>query len=409
MNFIDLFAGAGGLSEGFKKAGFNPIAHVELDTAACFTLKTRVAYHFLKESERIDEYYSYLKGEINRKTLYAKIPSDLMDSVINAAIGKDNAEVFKQIDALKKNKTIDLIVGGPPCQAYSYIGRAALKHKPEDERKKLYIHYGRFLKKYSPRLFVFENVPGLKTSDGGKHYKNLKIYFKKLGYEMDDRLLNSYNFGVVQNRKRLVIIGWKEDIKFYYPEFKKKIHSWTRDDIFSDLASISHGHKSPLSYYTTDIINDCLTYSGIRNGVDYVTQHITRPHNHNDLEIYKLAIDRLETQGKRLKNDEIPEEKRTQKNVKDFLDRFKVVEKIPHTMIAHIAKDGHHFIHPDTKQLRSISIREAARIQSFPDDFYFEGAKEKQNRTAAFKQIGNAVPPLMAYKIALKIRNFYNE
>ena len=108
-------------------------------------------------------------------------------------------------------------------------------------------------------------------------------------------------------------------------------------------------------------------------------------------------------------SDLIPEQHRTQKNTKDFLDRFKVVGKIPHTLIAHIAKDGHHFIYNSLDQIRSISVREAARIQSFPDNYYFEGEKEVGNRTSAFKQIGNAVPPLMAQKIALKIRTLLND
>jgi DNA (cytosine-5)-methyltransferase 1 len=406
LKYIDLFAGAGGLSEGFIRAGYKPVAHVEMDQAASYTLKTRIAYYYLKKENKEGIYHSYLKGEISRSKLYEQIPAILLESVINLPIGeKYNKSIFKAIEKQLNGEEVDLIIGGPPCQAYSYIGRAALKHKPEDERKKLYIHYGRFLKKYSPKLFVFENVPGLKTSDNGVHYKNLKTYFKKLGYETEDALLNSYDFGVVQNRKRLIIIGWKENSDFKYPQFEKKNHDWTRDDIFLDLPKIMHGHAERLSYYTCQTANDCLAYSGIRNGIDFVTQHITRIHNNKDLEIYKLATAKLVTEGKNLKNHEIPENKRTQKNIEDFLDRFKVVGTIPHTMIAHIAKDGHHFIHNDPKQLRSISIREAARIQSFPDDFYFEGVKEKQNRTAAFKQIGNAVPPLMAFHIAQKIRN----
>ncbi|MFT4154329.1 DNA cytosine methyltransferase [Parafilimonas sp.] len=405
MNFIDLFAGAGGLSEGFKKAGFTPIAHVESNQSACFTLKTRIAYYYLKNTNQPEEYYKYLRGEINRKELYSKIPNSLLSTVINAFIGKNNSAIFNKIDKFKGEEDIDLIIGGPPCQAYSYIGRAALKHKKRDQRKTLYKHYGKFLERYRPKFFVFENVPGLKTADNGKHYSALQTYFRKLGYKMDDRELNSYDFGVIQNRRRLIIIGWREDIDFSYPEFEKIEHNWTRDDIFSDLEAVKPAHHNRISYYTIKTPNNYLRNTEIRNGVDFVTQHITRPHNNNDLNIYKLAIKKLQTEGRRLKNDEIPENQRTQQNVEDFLDRFKVIDILPHTMIAHIAKDGHHFIHPDIKQLRSISVREAARIQSFPDDFYFEGIKEKQPRTAAFTQIGNAVPPLMAYKIAIALRN----
>ncbi len=402
LNYIDLFAGAGGLSEGFVREGFSPIAHVEYDKAACFTLKTRVAYHYLKESKKEEIYYSYLKGEINRSKLYSYIPENIINSVINAEIGKDNSAIFNSIDNSLQGKEVDLIIGGPPCQAYSLVGRAPLKHKKDDERTKLYIQYGRFLKKYQPKVFVFENVPGLLSAADGLYFKNLKKYYKSLGYKVDAKLLNSFNFGVVQHRVRVIIIGWKKELNFSYPEFESTKEKFFRDDIFLDLPVIKTGEKRMVQKYAKET-NTYLQNTAIRNGIDFITHHITRPHNKKDLKIYRLAIKQLE-KGIRLKNDQIPEANRTQKNVTDFLDRFKVVDVEPHTMIAHIAKDGHHFIHPDLKQLRSISVREAARIQSFPDNFYFEGIKENQPRTAAFKQIGNAVPPLVSESIAKHIK-----
>ena len=408
MNYIDLFAGAGGLSEGFTKAGFNPIAHVESDKAACFTLMTRLAYYYLSSKNQLDIYNSYLKGEISRDYLYGLLPESISKSVINKYISSDNnIDIFAQIDKLLGENEVDLIIGGPPCQAYSNIGRAALKHVTDDPRKKLYIGYGSFLSHYRPKLFVFENVPGLKSSDEGIHYQNIKSYFKELGYVVDDKLLNSLDFGVTQNRKRLIIIGWREDINFNYPEFEIEENEYTSKDLFRDLPPLKPGEGSRWNEYT-EPANLYLQTSGIRNQNDILTLHIARPHNEKDLNIYKLAISKYE-EGVFLKNDLIPEQHRTQKNTKDFLDRFKVVGKIPHTLIAHIAKDGHHFIYNSLDQIRSISVREAARIQSFPDNYYFEGEKEVGNRTSAFKQIGNAVPPLMAQKIASKIRTLLND
>lgn len=401
LTYIDLFAGAGGLSEGFVRAGYEPVAHVEYDRAACYTLKTRATFHFLHETGNLDIYYDYLKGKMSREKLYSHVPENILNSVINAEIGKDNNEIFHSIDNLLGTESVDLIIGGPPCQAYSVVGRAPLKHKKDDERTRLYIQYGRFLKKYSPKMFVFENVPGILSAADGQYYKNLQSYYKRLGYKVEAKLLNSYNYGVVQHRQRVIIIGWKKELNFSYPDIPEINDKYYRDTIFSDLPPIKPGENKKTHKYYKET-NDYLSKNAIRNGIDFISQHITRPHNERDLTIYKLAIKYLE-QGERLKNDQIPVEMRTQKNISDFLDRFKVVDREPHTMIAHIAKDGHHFIHPDKKQLRSISVREAARIQSFPDDYYFEGIKENQPRTSAFRQIGNAVPPLMAEKIAEQI------
>jgi DNA (cytosine-5)-methyltransferase 1 len=406
MNFIDLFAGAGGLSEGFINAGFSPIAHVESDRAACFTLKTRLAFHHLSSTNQLHIYKSYLKGEISRSSLYEAIPDKLLDSVINKSISKENnLGIFNTIDNILKEdevEEIDLIIGGPPCQAYSNIGRAALKHVENDPRKKLYVEYGRFLKRYRPKLFVFENVPGLKSSDNGIHCKNIKNYFREIGYIVEDKLLNALDFGVIQNRKRLIIMGWREDVDFNYPDFELNKMTHTSQSIFYDLPYLSPGGGKRWTEYVQPS-NEYLVQSGIRSDDDILTLHIARPHNEKDLNIYRLAIKKYD-KGILLTNDSIPEELRTQNNIKDFLDRFKVVGKTPHTIIAHIAKDGHHFIYNDLEQIRSISVREAARVQSFPDSYYFEGEREVGNRTAAFKQIGNAVPPLMAKKIAIRIK-----
>ena len=144
-----------------------------------------------------------------------------------------------------------------------------------------------------------------------------------------------------------------------------------------------------------------LLTSGIRNeDENFVTQNITRPLNPNDAKIYAYAILKWNEEHTRIKNNTLPEEIRTQNNETSFLDRFKVVDGkgYSHTVIAHLSKDGHYYINPNKKYNRSISVREAARIQSFPDNFYFEG-----HRSAKFKQIGNAVPPLMAKKIATSI------
>lgn len=401
--YIDLFAGGGGLSEGFVKQGFLPIAHVESDKAACNTLRTRMAFHHLSLNGQLGTYESYLKGEMNRHRFYERIPSVVLDSVINAKIGDENDRIFDTIDGLLDGRRVDVIIGGPPCQAYAEVGRAPLKHKVVDERRTLYVHYGRFLSRYLPDVFVFENVPGILTASDGVYFRNLKKYYKRLGYEIEGTVLNARDFGVIQDRERVILVGWRKGLHLSYPEITTVKACFSRDDIFCDLPAVGRGEYGRYCSYAGPT-NDYLKSTGIRNGEQFVTQHITRPHNDRDLTIYRLAIRKL-ADGQRLRNNQIPEDLRTQANVTDFLDRFKVVDVQPHTVLAHIAKDGHHYIHPDIAQLRSISVREAARIQSFPDNYFFEGFNETNPRTAAFRQIGNAVPPLMAERIATSIKD----
>lgn len=414
MNYIDLFAGAGGLSEGFIRSGYTPLAHVEFDKAACYTLKTRLAYYYLKDNNKLHLYYDYLKGTINRNKLYSLIPPELFSSVINRTIGKDNTVIFDEIDKISYNKEVDLIIGGPPCQAYSVVGRARDENSMQnDKRNFLYIQYYYFLKRYNPKLFVFENVPGLLSARQGQYYKNMCKLFREAGYITKHFKLEANNFGVLQNRKRILIIGHKENLNIAIPDFEKYKSdlSSTVESIFSDLPKLKAGEGQRLTLYA-GITNSWLTNSYVRNGVNILSQHICRPNTDQDKEIYKIAVEKWNGNHERLDYNHLPQRLKTHKNRESFFDRFKVVAAdLPysHTIVAHIAKDGHYYIHPDIDQNRSISVREAARLQSFPDDFYFEGIKEDQYRTPAFKQIGNAVPPLMAFQIAKELSKILKE
>lgn len=397
---IDLFAGAGGLSEGFVQAGFVPIAHVEMDKDACNTLRTRCCFHYLRANNQLDIYYKYLKGEITRETLYASVPAEVTNAVINVEISdKTINDTFDKIKLLAKGRKIDMIIGGPPCQAYSLLGRHR-KAMENDPRTLLYLQYGKFLKEFTPKGFVFENVPGLLSAKKGKHFQNLQTYFDELGYKVHFKMLNASDYGVLQERHRIIIVGWQKNNDKGYPDIKKSSTDAVINDILGDLPLLKAGEIEMVSSYKKEN-NSYLRESGIRADDEiFVTQNITRPVNANDAAIYAYAIKLWDSKQVRVKYTDLPIELRTQKNENSFLDRFKVVNGNgnAHTVVAHLAKDGHYYIHPSLSVCRSVSVREAARMQSFPDNFFFEGS-----RSAMFKQIGNAVPVLMAKKIAESI------
>ncbi len=322
---------------------------------------------------------------------------------------ENNEEIHKQIDVFLKGKSIDLIIGGPPCQAYSLVGRSRSKTKMEgDPRNYLFIQYADYLERYKPKMFVFENVLGLKSAKGGHYLEEMEKIFNKKGYQIKLHTLEAKNFGVLQNRKRIIILGWQKNRKVNISNLEEIAteSNYLVKDLLNDLPVIKAGEGADrfLNYKTET--TDYLKSHALRNGIDILTQHVARPHREQDKEIYKIAVQKWDKKQERLNYNDLPERLKTHNNRTSFFDRFKVVAAdLPYsqTVVAHIAKDGHYYIHPDSKQNRSISIREAARLQSFPDDYYFEGEKEGANRTAAFKQIGNAVPPLMAKSIAIKI------
>lgn len=397
---IDLFAGAGGLSEGFVQAGFVPIAHVEMDKDACNTLKTRSCYHYFHNNGQLDVYYAYLKGEITRDDLYKKVPKNVIDTVINVTISDDTInDTFIKIRQLADGRNVDLIIGGPPCQAYSLLGRHR-KTMEDDPRTLLYLQYGKFLKEFKPIGFVFENVPGLLSAKKGEHFQNLQDYFDELGYKVHYKMLDASDYGVLQVRHRIILVGWRKDNDLGYPVIEQKRASAVINDILNDLPRLKAGEVKKVAEYRASS-NSYLQESGIRSEEDtFVTQNISRAVNENDANIYACSIKLWNKKHIRIKYTDLPKEYKTQKNENSFLDRFKVVDGqgYAHTVVAHLAKDGHYYIHPSLEDCRSISVREAARMQSFPDNFYFEGS-----RSSMFKQIGNAVPVVMAKKIALEI------
>jgi DNA (cytosine-5)-methyltransferase 1 len=404
LKYIDLFAGAGGLSEGFIKEEFEPVAHVEMNADAVDTLRTRIAYHYFRQMNQLETYYDYLKLNISRNELWDSIPQHSLESVINKEISDKTIEsIFEEIDSQLEEKKVDVIIGGPPCQAYSLVGRSRDPNRMKDDKRNfLFRYYAKFLIRYKPKYFVFENVLGLLTAGNAKYLNEMMELFEEIGYSVDMKVLNAEEYGVLQKRRRVIIIGRQGKVKFSFPELQKTENNWQiKRDLFFDLPFLKPGQELVVAKYTKGI-NDYLKKTEIRNGISYTTQHITRNHNDRDLEIYSIAIDKWLNERQRLKYNDIPKRLQTHKNTEAFLDRYKVIDPsgYSHTVVAHIAKDGHYYIYPDQKQVRSISVREAARIQSFPDDYFFEGG-----RTAAFKQIGNAVPPLMAERIAVSLKN----
>ena len=415
--FIDLFAGAGGLSEGFIRAGYTPIVHIEMDKSACDTLRTRTAFHYLQEHGEIDTYKEYLlhkKDNEIGQNLWDKVPGPVMSSVLHRTIGAETIdEIFDTVDQLKGDKHVDVIIGGPPCQAYSIVGRSRMGKKVlDDPRNELYKYYVMFLERYSPQMFVFENVLGIYTAKDGGPIRDLQKLVDGAGYEMEMHVQTASDYGVLQKRQRVIIVGWKKgtEKQYHYPVLEKENNQYeVMRDLFVDLPErkAGEGELTEVVAYTKQI-NDMpyLKSSEIRTDLfDFTTQHVARPHNKNDREIYCRAIIEKLIHNRQLDYSKLPEHLQTHNNKKSFLDRYSVVNPYgySHTVVAHISKDGHYYIYPTPNptvdNVRSITVREAARLQSFPDDYFFEGS-----RCAAFKQIGNAVPVLLAYKIALALK-----
>ena len=358
MNLISLFSGAGGLDLGFEKAGFKILMANEID-----------------------------------KTIWSTYEKNHKTPIIKKDIRKVDSKEFPDCDG---------IIGGPPCQAYSTIGRARnASKKSSDERIYLYKFYIHFLNKYQPKFFIFENVKGLlsfRDADDEFLLPRMKKEFEEAGYSLGYEVLNTKNYGVPQSRERLIIFGVMNEKKELIQEFFKNLKKYEENEVdvktaFQGLPSLKAGEVNN-SY--TNLSNDYVEQNFLQDSKTPLTQNIARPNNSNDLAIYKIVAE-AKKNGKNIKYSELDSKLKTHKHTDKFLDRFKALSwnSPSHTVVAHISKDGHHYIHPDTKQNRSITVREAARLQGFPDNYYF-----LDSRTSAFTQIGNAVPPIFSKKMA---------
>lgn len=392
LTFIDLFAGCGGLSEGFYKQGYHGLTHVEFDHYACESLRTRMKYYGYPEDK-----ISVLEKDITDEDIVNQIKSEISES------------------------KVDLIIGGPPCQSFSTLGRAKDENGMKDDpRNYLFESYEKILNHFKPKIFVFENVTGLLSAKLGKE-KTVNVILKKLGrnYKLikdpSKMILNSCDYGVPQIRRRVILIGVRNDIKIapeeiynniikthYTPEDnaneqENKVKFISVREAIEDLPSIKPGEGSKKAKHLVKNWNPFL--ERIRDKKDiYINDHVSRTHNEKDRMRYK------EMSKNKWTFTELLEKRPSLNHIKQrVFNNSYVVQfwnKPSRTIIAHLYKDGNQFIHPDYKQERTLTPREAARLQSFPDDFVFEGS-----RTQQYKQIGNAVPPLMAEAIAKSIKS----
>lgn len=493
---IDLFAGPGGLGEGFAMAldgdqrrRFRCMVSIERDVFSHETLLLRHFFRHFPEGEAPDDYYEFLAGRISKAELFERHPvaySHARLSALRISLGKNShAEVRRIIRQRLAGSDRWALVGGPPCQAYSLAGRARMKGDPEfaqDEKHTLYLEYLQIIADHRPPIFVMENVKGLlsATIEGNSTINRIVRDLQRpataiadapadLTYrlyslteeemaegEVDPRLflVRAEDHGVPQARHRMFIVGIRSDLKAR-PSILRKMPAPTVRDTIGSLPPIRSGlskekdsrdawlcairqissmnirHQLNGAVYAADVARELKfdklvemrsprfsssnryvmrrpNHDVLRSLYDerlpVLTAHEARSHMASDLRRYFYAATFAATTGQSPKLADfpvglLPDHQNVEKGRagKMFSDRFRVqlADHVSTTVTSHISKDGHYFIHYDPAQCRSLTVREAARLQTFPDNYFFAGP-----RTAQYHQVGNAVPPQLASQIA---------
>jgi DNA (cytosine-5)-methyltransferase 1 len=478
---VDIFAGPGGLGEGFgalKRSGsnvFESVAAIEMESSAHATLTLRHAFRDLERRGRVpNAYYRFARGEIG----YQALASDLaMGPALERAAGRvhrlelgedTRAESDGLIRKALRGEPNWVLVGGPPCQAYSLVGRSRRANDEsfeEDKKHFLYREYLHIISTFLPSVFVMENVKGLLSSTHGGQpmFERILDDLRNVGGEAEyeiysltksgspealqpkDFIIRAEDFGVPQQRHRVILLGIRKDLGLTPKNLERAKTQVTVRDAIHDMPSIrsriSKGIDStanwtalradannalaedgiaPLSYlHEPGPLGDAFLHAAPRTiraedtaavyrrwiedtRLGGFASHVSRGHMASDLQRYFFAAAYALKHGRSpvlsdFSEGLTPNHLSARSERKSFADRFKVQvwDKPSSTVVSHIAKDGHYYIHPDPCQMRSLSIREAARLQSFPDNYVFLG-----NRTQQYTQVGNAVPPFLAHQIA---------
>jgi len=405
IKLIDLFAGCGGLSDGFEQTNlYETLACVEWEKEPCKTL-----------ANRLKDKWSY---ENAFETVY-HFDIQRTDELIN---GWSNDPIYKSNEGLnsivQKHNGIDVLVGGPPCQAYSVAGRIRDENGMNDDyRNFLFESYLKVVTHFQPKAFIFENVPGLLSAKPGgvSIVERITEAFAEKGYEITNdlrgnALIDCTKFGVPQARKRMVILGVNKNFlkespqvalydfyKFIFSKYQTKKVSTVKDAI-SDLPKF-HPLSEPVKTGKRKYSHD---YDACK-----IANHEPRMHSKRDIKTFELLTTDIESgQNKFASSESLKDLYFELTGKRSNIHKYHVLKwnKPSNTIPAHLYKDGLRHIHPDPKQARTITVREAARLQSFDDDFKFLGSATDQ-----YKMVGNAVPPKFAKAIALALNDFLNK